>query len=350
MSSTAALEVSPVPTALALPDAAQLEPVVTPLALPESYTLAVSDALGWIVIGLFVFAALLEYRGQLEVATYVAAGGSVLFGFFWLWVAPHFFYEAQSPLQTILSLAALPLFVYVGLLLVRGRTSLLVLTRAIAIMGIIYFPAETVPVFRQWLIETTAAQTHYGMELLGSSPGLNEGANGYLSRFNFDPDETATGRTTYIVLACTGIGSISIFGGLIASVSAPLRRKLAAFALAVGVIWILNLARNVFVGLATPHGWFQYEPLIYVTTEWMGSVPERTSFLVAHNFIAQTLSVVALLAITYLVIKVLPEVFGPLEEALFVLTGTEYDLEAALGAGEADTDAPAVDGHADSAE
>ena len=310
---------------------ASLERSLAPLSLPDFYTLAVSDVLGWVVIGLFVTAALFEWRGQTDVARYVAAGGAVLFGLFWLWVAPHFFYEAQSPLQTILSLAALPLFVYVGYLLVKGRGSLLVLTKAIAIMGIIYLPAETIPVFRQWLIETTAAQTHYGMELLGSSPGLNEGANGYLSRFDFDPDETATGRTTYIVLACTGIGSISIFGGLIAAVRAPLRRKAVAFGVAVGVIWILNLFRNVFVGLATPHGWFQYDPLIYVATEWMGSVPERTSFLVSHNFIAQTLSIVALLGITYLVIKILPEVFEPLEEALFVLTGNEYELSDALG-------------------
>ncbi|MCU4741420.1 archaeosortase A [Halobacteria archaeon AArc-m2/3/4] len=306
--------------------------VTVPLSLPDFYTLAVSDVMGWIVIGTFLLAMALQWRGVTDGATYLAAGGWALFGVFWLWVAPHFFYEAQSPLQTILSIAALPLCLYTGYLLVRGRTSLLVLSNAVAFMGLIYLPAETVPVFRTWLIETTAAQTHFGMELLGSSPGLNEGSNGYLSRFDFDPDETATGRTTYIVLACTGIGSMSIFGGLIAAVAAPLRRKLAAFALAVGIIWILNLFRNVFVGLATPHGWFQYDPLIYVTTEWMGSVPERTSFLVAHNFIAQTLSIFALIGITYLVIKVLPEVLEPLEEALFVLTGTEYDLAEAVGA------------------
>ncbi|UTF53633.1 archaeosortase A [Natronosalvus rutilus] len=290
-----------------------------------------TDALAWVAIGAFVLALLLQWQSREAAARYLAAGAWVVFGVFWLTMVPYYYGEAQSPIQTVLSLAALPLCAYTGYLLLQGRTSLLLLTKAVAIMGIIYLPVETIPFARTWLIETTAAQTHYGMELLGHSPGLNEGANGYESRFDFDPDETVTGRTTYIVLACTGIGSMAIFGGLIAAVKAPLRRKATAFALAIGVIWFLNLIRNVFIGLASPFGWFQYDPLIYITTTYMGSPADRTSFLVAHNFVAQSLSIVALVGITYLVIRILPEVMEPLEEALFVLTGTEYDLADALG-------------------
>ncbi len=297
--------------------------------LPLGLTL--TDTLGWIAIGTFLLAAIFEWRGVSDGARYVAAGAWVLFGVFWILMAPDFYYDAQSPLQTVLAIAALPLCLYAGYLLVQGRQSLLVLSKAVAIMGLIYLPAETIPIFRQWLIETTAAQTHFGMELLGHSPGLNEGANGYNSRFNFDPDETVTGRTTYIVLACTGLGSMAIFGGLIAAVKAPLHRKLAGIAAAVSTIWFLNLVRNVFVGLASPWGWFQQGPFVYIATEWMGAVPERTSFLVAHNFIAQTLSLVALIAITYLVLKIVPEVVDPLEEVLFILTGNEYDLADAIG-------------------
>ncbi|MFC7215511.1 archaeosortase A [Saliphagus sp. GCM10025334] len=290
-----------------------------------------TDALAWIAIGAFVLALALQWRAHEDAARYLAAGAWVVFGVFWLTMVPYYYGEARSPIQTMLSLAALPLCTYTGYLLYRGRKSLLVLTKAVAFMGIIYLPVETIPFARTWLIETTAAQTHYGMELLGHSPGLNEGANGYKSRFDFDPDETVTGRTTYIVLACTGIGSMAIFGGLIAAVKGSLRRKATAFALAIGVIWFLNLIRNVFIGLASPFGWFQYDPLIYITTTYMGSPADRTSFLVAHNFVAQSLSIVALVGITYLVIRILPEVMEPLEEALFVLTGTEYDLAGALG-------------------
>ena len=301
----------------------------TPLAL-DAAGVALTDALAWIAIGAFLLALGLQWRDELELARWTGTAAWVLFGAFWLTMVPYYYYEMQSPLQTLLSVAALPLCAYTGYLLLQGRTSLFVLTKAIAFMGLIYLPAETIPVVKTWLIETTAAQTHYGMELLGHSPGLSEGPNGYQSRFDFDPNETVTGRTTYIVLTCTGIGSMAIFGGLVASVTAPLKRRVTAFSLAVGVIWFLNLVRNVFIGLASPWGWFQQDWLVSFMTTYMGAEPSRVSFLVSHNYIAQTLSVIALVGITYLVVKIVPEVLAPLEEVLYVLTGTEYDLFEAL--------------------
>jgi archaeosortase A len=290
------------------------------------------DALAWIAIAAFVAALLVRWYGAVGPAQSLGAAAWVTFGAYWLAMVPYYYADVQSPLQTILALVALPLCAYTGYLLLAGRDSLFLLTKAVAIMGIIYLPAETIPFVRQWLIETTAVHAHYGMELLGHSPGINEGANGYESRFDFDPDETVTGRTTYIVMACTGLGSMAIFGGLIAAVKAPLRRKVTAFVLAIGVIWFLNLVRNVFIGLASPWGWFQQDWLVAFMTTYMGAEANRVSYLVAHNYIAQVLAVVALVGITFLLIRLLPEILEPLEEVLFVLTGTEYDLERALGA------------------
>ena len=307
---------------------------LSPMAVASISDSALLDALAWIAIGGFFIAIVLQWRGKLDPARQLAAGAWLVFGVFWLTMVPYYYYDAQSPLQTILALAALPLCAYTGYLLYAGRESLLVLSKAVAIMGLIYLPAETIPFIRQWLIETTALQAHFVMELLGHSPGINEGANGYQSRFNFDPDETVTGRTTYIVLACTGLGSMAIFAGLIASVSAPVKRKLSAIALAVGVIWALNLGRNVFIALASPYGWFQQEWLVSFMTTYLGAQPDRVSYLVAHNYISQSLSVVALVAITFMVVKLVPEILAPLEEVLYILTGTEYDLFDAMGYGD----------------
>ncbi len=298
---------------------------------PSALGSGVTDLLAWVAIGAFVGALLIQWQGRSDQARYVASAAWVVFGVFWATMAPYYYYDVQSPLQTVLALAALPLCAYTGYLLYRGRDSLMLLSKAVMFMGLIYLPAETIPVVRTWLIETTATQTHFAMELLGHSPGIEEGSNGYQSRFAFDPDETVTGRTTYIILACTGIGSMAIFGGLVAAVKAPLRRKLAAFALAIGIIWFLNLIRNVFIGLASPWGWFQQEWLVSFMTTYMGAEANRVSFLVAHNYIAQGLSIVALIGITYLVVRILPEVLTPLEEVLFILSGTEYDLHEALG-------------------
>ncbi|WP_408959271.1 archaeosortase A [Natrinema sp. 74] len=301
------------------------------LAAMSIGSIPLSDSIIWIAITAFVVAMVLEWYGNVDLARYVAAGAWVVFGVFWLTMVPHYYLEVKSPIETLLTLAALPLCAYTGYLLVRGRESLLLLSKAVAFMGLIYLPVETIPFVRTWLIETTAAQTHFGMELLGHSPGIEEGANGYQSRFAFDLDETVTGRTTYIVTSCTGIGSMAIFGGLIAAVRGSIKRKAVAFTLAIGIIWILNLARNVFIGLASPWGWFQQDPLVYVVTEFMGAPANQTSYIVAHNFIAQSLSIIALLGITYLVLRILPEVVEPLEDVLYILTGTEYDLADALG-------------------
>ena len=300
----------------------------TPLAIDAVVSFDPTAHFVWVAIGAFLLTAGLDLAGNRTQARYAGSVAWVLFGVFWLTMAPYFYYDAQSPLQTILSLAGLPLCVYTGYLLYGGRDSLLTLTRAVGLMGIIYLPFTTIEPLRRWLIETVAIQSHMGMELLGYSPGIEqaqEGAsNNYQSRFAFE------GYSTYIVLACTGIGSISIFGGLIAAIRAPLRRKVAAFAVAVGVIWILNLARNVFVGLASPLGWFDYGVFNTITATLAGE-GMRTSFFVSHHLISQTLSIVALVGITLLVVRIVPELFDVLDDLLYILTGDEYDLRSDLG-------------------
>lgn len=286
---------------------------------------AVAMPLVWLAIGLFLAGAALELVDRRELAVPIAGAGWGIFGIFWLAMFPYFYLDVQSPMQAILSLAGLPLSLYAGYLLVTGRTSLLVLSRAIGMMGLLYLPVATIEPARGWLIETVAVHSHLGMELVGYSPGLTEGPEGYQSQFDFE------GYTTYIVLACTGLGAISIFGGLIASVRAPIGRKLAAFSLATVIIYGLNLVRNVFVGLAAPLGWFDY-PVFHSITATLAGEGMRTSFFVSHHLISQSLSIVALVAITLVVVRVVPEIIEPLEEVLFVLTGDEHDLREAIGA------------------
>jgi hypothetical protein len=62
------------------------------------------------------------------------------------------------------------------------------------------------------------------------------------------------------------------------------------------------------------------------------------SYYVADRILAQSLSVVAMLAITWLIVHELPEVLTVLEDVLFVLTGDEYELADALGVDPAETE------------
>lgn len=267
----------------------------------------------------FLFAVGLSIADRKTGAQYVGAAAWGLFGLFWFSMFPYFYFDFQSPLESVLSLAAVPLCFLAGYHLFQGRLALLSLSKAVAIMGLIYLPAMMYEPLTRWLIETVTVQSHAGMEFVGYSPGIEEGRNGYQSRFAFE------GYSTYIVLACTGIGSMAIFGGLVAASRASLRRKVLGIGLAVSIIWILNIGRNVFVGLAAPLGWFDY-PVFETVTVLLAGEGMRTSFFVAHHLISQTLAVVALVGIALIVIRVVPEVLEILDEALFVVTGSEFDL------------------------
>ena len=284
---------------------------------------AASDPLAWIAIAAFLLTIAADVLDRKRLAVGVGTTAWIAFAAFWLAMFPYFYFDFQSPLQSVLSLAAVPLCLSAAYHLYNGRTSLLLLSRAVGLMGLIYLPAMLYEPFTQWLIETVAYQSHVGMELVGYSPGIEEGRNGYMSRFAFD------GYSTYIILACTGIGSMAIFGGLIAATSAGWRRKLIGIGLAVTIIWILNLARNVFVGLAAPLGWFDY-PMLEAFTLAVAGPGMRTSYFIAHNIISQGLAVVALVAIAYLCMRIVPEILDVLSEALFLVTGSEYDLRTVV--------------------
>lgn len=297
---------------------------------------AVADPLAWLSIVAFIAAIALDASGRRREAVPIAVAAWVVFAGFWLSMFPYYYLDFQSPLYTVGSLAAVPLCLLTAYHLARGRDSLLLVSRAVGLMGVVYLPVMLYEPLARYLIESVAIQSHFGMELVGYSPGLEEGANGYRSRFAFE------GYSTYIVLACTGIGSMAIFTGLIAATAAPVRRKLVAIGLSVGIIWILNIIRNVFVGLAAPLGWFDY-PVLESLTVLLAGEGMRTSFFVAHHLIAQTGAVIALVAIAMLVIRLVPEVLAVLEEALFVITGSEFDLAAAVGEPRVRADGGGVD-------
>ncbi|WP_224332320.1 archaeosortase A [Haloprofundus halobius] len=296
-----------------------------------------SDPLAWVAIALFVGGALFE-RANRRVARYVMVSAWVAFALFWLNLFPHFAFEHKSYIEGLLSLAAVPLSLYAGLLLLRGRDTLFVLSRAVAVMGVVYLPFETIPAItvgattvpspREVLVELVAAQTGYLINVLGYHPTPIVGPEGYDNTFRFVHDDGHNLQFS-VVLACTGIGSMAIFAGLIAAVRAPLRRKLRALAVAIPIIYALNLLRTTFIGIAFGKQymqWFVDEVLLLFGS----SDPYMVSFFLSDRVVSQLLAVVALVGITYLVVRELPELLTVIEDVLFMLTREEYDLHGAL--------------------
>ena len=294
--------------------------------------------LGWLVVGAFVAGAALEtYDRNLARPVVVAAWG--LFAAFWFTLIEYYLVIQKSAVEGVGTLVAIPLCLYVGYRLYHGRDSLFVLSRAIAAMGLIYVPFVTIPALRQLLIEVVTDQTRAAMGLLGYDATVVGGLhleNGmriaskvypYDSTFLYwDGDEPITYT---IRIACTGIGSMAVVGGLVAAVRAPLDRKLRALAIAIPIIWVLNIVRNVFISLSLGEQAMHVLPDL-VMTLFSVTDPRMVSYYVADRIIAQSLSVVALVAITWLVVREVPEVLTILEDVIELATGRRYDLRGAM--------------------
>jgi archaeosortase A (PGF-CTERM-specific) len=285
----------------------------------------VTDVLGWVVVAAFLAGIAADWHDRSAART-VTAGAWVVFGLFWLLMVPFFAFEHRSIVQSVLAVAAVPACLYTGYHLASGRDSLLVLSRAVGVMGLIYLPFEAIALFHDTLIEVVAAQTHAGLQALGSTPAFETDEHGLQNTFVFALDGGGT-YSTRIVFACTGIGSMAIFGGLIAAVRAPLRRRLAALMAAFSVIWVLNIARNVFIAYSTGHQLFD-QTLLAGPVMWLFGLenPLRVSFFVADRLLSQGLAVVALIGIAWLVVRLLPELLVIVEDLAFLLTGEEHDL------------------------
>jgi len=306
--------------------------------------LAVARPLSWLIVALFVASGVLSSRdGDRERARYAGVTAWGLFGLFWLVLVPHFVLVQRSIVEGIGSIAAVPLSLYVGYLLWNGRDSLFTLSKAVGFMGLIYLPFAYLPLvesnpLRKWIIETVAGQTAFLLSLIGVEPQLVTGASVldpvpssdyyYLSTFYFPGAEQPITYT--IIVACTGIGSIAILAGAILAVEAPMRRKLRALAVSVPVIYGLNLVRNVFI--ATMFGqqrmqWFTDTVMTLFGTDDI----QKVSYYIADRMLAQFGSVVALVVITWLIVRELPEILSLIEDVAYLVTGTEYDLQGEIG-------------------
>ena len=286
--------------------------------------LAVTDPLAWVLVALFGGGALLERRRP-AAARYVVGAAWALFAVFWLLLAPFFFLVQNSIVEAALALAGVPACLYAGSLLVRGRDSLFVLSRAVAVMGAIYLPATTLAFIYEPLIRTVFVQTRWFIELLGYSPQVVESELGIQNVFLF-VRPNGHRILSQIELACTGIGSMAIFAGLIAAVDAPLDRKAKAFLVSIPVIWALNLVRNIFIAIAFGEQWFQlFVPQVLAL--FGQSDPYYVSFLVADKILSQSASVVALVAIMLATLRYLPELKTVIVDLLYLVTGDEHEFD-----------------------
>ncbi len=258
----------------------------------------------WLALGLLIAASFMP-QNMLKLA--IAGAGWISLSVHWTLQWRHYF-ELGDYLNVLLTVLAAFFCLVIGIVLLRKDRSLLgningistmtsisMATTAAAVGGLSYFVFSEIPSMNEWIISTVTDQTIWLASIFGVM----------ISRLDWNL-VAVNGYRVEIILACTAIESIALFTGLIASVNAPFRRLAPAFLVSVPVIYGLNLIRNVFVINAYGMTWF--------------GDPE-TSFYIAHTLIAKTGSLIALFAIAYAVLKILPEIIDMIDGILNMVRG-----------------------------
>ena len=249
----------------------------------------------WLSVAL-MFISLIVRKGN-KISEIMCGAAWILFGFYWITLIPHY-YEIND----YVNIALILLLVLFCLLLVifasrtyrssvRGSKHpdeksekkmnvFFDLTKLIVIVCLVYLPFKMFEPLNHLLIETVAAQTTFLLNILGYAA----------TQLSFNEIAYNNAYVT-IILACTAIESIAFFAGLVLAVrSDNTNKKVLAFLIAVPAIYILNLIRNVFVVVAYGDMWFG-----------------ENSFEIAHHYIAKIGSGAALVVLSYITLKLLPE-------------------------------------------
>ena len=244
----------------------------------------------------------------------VAAGhrlcmvGWLALGGFW-WSEVEYYILIRDPVNALFCAMALPFFGYLAYhhwLTIQWRREYPALRWLVAmtvVAGGIYFLVERVPFLAGWLIQVVAEQSVWLLDIAGAPTTLGpldygEGSRWYrLGSAHQDvsvPVEAAwrdpMSPAVSIVLACTALQSMIIFVGGVLCTSAPRERRIYAFLATVPTIYLLNLIRNAVVI------WLTYEHV------W-----GEDTFYYAHAWIGKGGSLVALVALAYIVFHYLPE-------------------------------------------
>jgi archaeosortase A (PGF-CTERM-specific) len=244
--------------------------------------------LEWLVSYLLWISLSLLLASALTRKSQLAALGWSIFAFFWLGQIGHYL-KIDDYFNSILFLATGLLCFYMSwIMMTRGFSSKACYwaSYAASACGLIYFPFAEIQSLQVGLIGFTTSITAKILQILSVPVTLDS--------WNI---MSLNGRSVEIILACTSIESIALFAGVILSVQAPIGRKLKALAVSSLSIYILNIIRNGFVIMA--YGW-----------SWFGD----DSFEIAHNLIAKLGSTVALLAVSYMVFLLLPELLSIIDE------------------------------------
>lgn len=253
----------------------------------------------WISLGLLIIASIVRKK---RFSSLVGALGWIFFAIHWA-LEPQYYLDIGDVFNAVLTFLVSIFCIFIAFFNVqayRGRKLevLHTITCATVIGGIFYFLFAEISILNRVLIETVTGHTVFWLNFLGANAIHSRPYHIILAQ-----------RTIEIILACTGIESMSLFAGVTLGIGASIGRRLKAFMVSVPMIYVLNISRNMFIVAAYSYQWFGAD-----------------SFYIAHDVIAKIGSTIALFLIAYAVIRILPELMD-------VITGVVQMFRDLLGGG-----------------
>lgn len=253
----------------------------------------------WIALGFLAIASVLPkaYNSRFLFGGF----GGVFLSIYWFSQPPSYI-KIQDYFNAFLVVVAAIASLFIAYIMFQARNNkdeghevLISLSRAASVTGLIYFLFADVEFLNTWIISLVTNQTIWVVEKIGypvAQVAWNQLAVGGLL-----PVE--------IILACTAIESIALFTGLISSATeSPFAKKFKAFMISVPVIYSLNLIRTSFTASAYGLAFF--------------GTPDE-SFHITEHIIAKVGSMLALLVISYMILRMLPEVADMIDGTIKLL-------------------------------
>ena len=225
------------------------------------------------------------------------ASGWILTALYWPTQAPHFL-AIDDYVNAFFCIIALPAFIYlayqeeISFRTNEDHRGLEFMAGAAFIAGLPYFIIDRFPEVAGALIYSVAKQSVWLFNLMSGEsftvlpPGYSNGELGSLV-----PEAKIR-----IVLACTAIQSILIAAGVVLANHGIRKQKIKALVMNVTVIYGLNIFRNAGV--------------IYLVYY------KITDFETAHNTIAKTGSLIALIILLFITFEMIPELYDDIVSLL----------------------------------
>lgn len=234
----------------------------------------------YLVLVLFV----LSFTNKKRKYAYRASGYALLGITGLVFLTPYLWTEYDSIVQSLFSIIGSILCFYVSIMVFLDKNDIEMITKMITVTVIIILISYNLNYIKEYLILRTAHDTVYVLDILGYETTVIEKSGSVFINFvNSDI------LNTEIVMACTGIGTMSIFLGVIATLKdVNISQKIFISICTCSFIYILNIVRNVFI--AGIYGGQHLQILPTIVENIFGRGDEWISYYLADKIISQPIS------------------------------------------------------------